>query len=350
MRGSRRIRASTPCCPRSSRPWWTPRSRSSSTTSGSSRRSASTARTRSCCTSAPERPIRRRRARGSRRRSNACRTARARGSCSRTTSAGRSTRVLELAGPLGVPVVFDAFHHSLAPSFEGDDVRDVVLAARRDVARAATAVRRCTSRRRSPAKRQRRARRDDRSRRVRRVRERGRRPAARLRPRGEGQGAVRPARPRAAAHARVRRVGEKTSASSHGGRLAGERERRGRLARSRRVAAAVAVEAGGDDEALAQEPDHRQLVRSEAHRADPLGRRRPAVELGEVAVPVLEQQPVHGLGALARARVGERPVVPAAEDERRAAVAQPAARLVEVDRAVLGGDDAAARSGPRRPR
>ncbi len=38
-------------------------------------------------------------------------------------------RVLELAGPLGIPVVFDAFHHSLAPSFDGDAVRDVVLAA-----------------------------------------------------------------------------------------------------------------------------------------------------------------------------------------------------------------------------
>jgi UV DNA damage endonuclease len=38
-------------------------------------------------------------------------------------------RVLELAEPLGVPVVFDAFHHTLAPSFAGRSVRDVVLVA-----------------------------------------------------------------------------------------------------------------------------------------------------------------------------------------------------------------------------
>ena len=38
-------------------------------------------------------------------------------------------RVLELATPLGLPVVFDAFHHELAPSFEELDVRDAVLAA-----------------------------------------------------------------------------------------------------------------------------------------------------------------------------------------------------------------------------
>ena len=38
-------------------------------------------------------------------------------------------RVLELAEPLGIPVVFDAFHHSLAPSFDDERVRDVVLAA-----------------------------------------------------------------------------------------------------------------------------------------------------------------------------------------------------------------------------
>jgi UV DNA damage endonuclease len=38
-------------------------------------------------------------------------------------------QVLELAGPLDVPVVFDAFHHSLAPSFAGESVRDVVLVA-----------------------------------------------------------------------------------------------------------------------------------------------------------------------------------------------------------------------------
>ena len=35
--------------------------------------------------------------------------------------------VLELATRLEVPVVFDAFHHQLAPSFEGLSVRDVVL-------------------------------------------------------------------------------------------------------------------------------------------------------------------------------------------------------------------------------
>jgi UV DNA damage endonuclease len=34
-------------------------------------------------------------------------------------------RVLEF----GLPVVFDAFHHTLSPSFDGDSVRDVVLAA-----------------------------------------------------------------------------------------------------------------------------------------------------------------------------------------------------------------------------
>ena len=37
--------------------------------------------------------------------------------------------VLDLAGRLGVPVVFDAFHHALAPSLSGFDVRDAVLAA-----------------------------------------------------------------------------------------------------------------------------------------------------------------------------------------------------------------------------
>jgi UV DNA damage endonuclease len=34
--------------------------------------------------------------------------------------------VLELAGRLDVPVVFDAFHHSLAPSFPGAGVRELV--------------------------------------------------------------------------------------------------------------------------------------------------------------------------------------------------------------------------------
>jgi UV DNA damage endonuclease len=37
--------------------------------------------------------------------------------------------VLELARPLGVPVVFDAFHHELAPSLEGTGVRAAVLLA-----------------------------------------------------------------------------------------------------------------------------------------------------------------------------------------------------------------------------
>jgi UV DNA damage endonuclease len=36
-------------------------------------------------------------------------------------------RVLELAERLGVPVVFDVFHHQLAPSFPGLSVREVVL-------------------------------------------------------------------------------------------------------------------------------------------------------------------------------------------------------------------------------
>lgn len=35
--------------------------------------------------------------------------------------------VLELAGLLGVPVVFDVFHHELAPSFSGESTRDLVL-------------------------------------------------------------------------------------------------------------------------------------------------------------------------------------------------------------------------------
>ena len=35
--------------------------------------------------------------------------------------------VLEIAARVGTPVVFDAFHHSLAPSFEGESLRDVVL-------------------------------------------------------------------------------------------------------------------------------------------------------------------------------------------------------------------------------
>jgi UV DNA damage endonuclease len=36
---------------------------------------------------------------------------------------------LALAEPLGLPVAFDAFHHRLAPSFQGLSVRDVVLRA-----------------------------------------------------------------------------------------------------------------------------------------------------------------------------------------------------------------------------
>jgi UV DNA damage endonuclease len=38
-------------------------------------------------------------------------------------------RVLELALPLELPVVFDAFHHTLAPSFEGECVREIALRA-----------------------------------------------------------------------------------------------------------------------------------------------------------------------------------------------------------------------------
>jgi UV DNA damage endonuclease len=38
-------------------------------------------------------------------------------------------RVLELAHPLALPVVFDAFHHTLAPSFEGVPVREVAMRA-----------------------------------------------------------------------------------------------------------------------------------------------------------------------------------------------------------------------------
>jgi UV DNA damage endonuclease len=37
--------------------------------------------------------------------------------------------VLDLAADIGVPVVFDVFHHSLAPSLEGLDTRDLVQAA-----------------------------------------------------------------------------------------------------------------------------------------------------------------------------------------------------------------------------
>jgi UV DNA damage endonuclease len=37
--------------------------------------------------------------------------------------------VFELAAPLGLPVVFDAFHHQLAPSPEHHDVREATLAA-----------------------------------------------------------------------------------------------------------------------------------------------------------------------------------------------------------------------------
>jgi UV DNA damage endonuclease len=36
-------------------------------------------------------------------------------------------RVLKLAEQIGVPVVFDVFHHRLAPSFDGLSVRDLVL-------------------------------------------------------------------------------------------------------------------------------------------------------------------------------------------------------------------------------
>lgn len=35
--------------------------------------------------------------------------------------------VLEIARPLGLPVVFDAFHHQLLPSFEDESVRDAVM-------------------------------------------------------------------------------------------------------------------------------------------------------------------------------------------------------------------------------
>jgi UV DNA damage endonuclease len=38
-------------------------------------------------------------------------------------------RVLALAAPLALPVVFDAFHHTLAPSFEGEPVREVARRA-----------------------------------------------------------------------------------------------------------------------------------------------------------------------------------------------------------------------------
>jgi UV DNA damage endonuclease len=38
-------------------------------------------------------------------------------------------RVLALAAPLELPVVFDAFHHTLAPSFDGERVRDVARRA-----------------------------------------------------------------------------------------------------------------------------------------------------------------------------------------------------------------------------
>jgi UV DNA damage endonuclease len=38
-------------------------------------------------------------------------------------------RIIELAAPLGLPVVFDAFHHELAPSLGGLGVRGAVLAA-----------------------------------------------------------------------------------------------------------------------------------------------------------------------------------------------------------------------------
>ncbi len=40
-------------------------------------------------------------------------------------------RVLEIAEPLGLPVVFDAFHHRLAPSFAGLDLRETVVLASR---------------------------------------------------------------------------------------------------------------------------------------------------------------------------------------------------------------------------
>ena len=38
--------------------------------------------------------------------------------------------VLELAAPLGIPVVFDAFHHELAPSRDELTIREATLAAR----------------------------------------------------------------------------------------------------------------------------------------------------------------------------------------------------------------------------
>ena len=106
-------------------------------------------------------------------------------------------RVLELAGSLGLPVVFDAFHHELAPSLDSLGVRGAVLAARGDLAargRPSGGALLDAGAGQAAG----RARGDGRPRRVRCVRGSRRRPPARLPARGQGQGAVGPSRARTA--------------------------------------------------------------------------------------------------------------------------------------------------------
>ena len=122
--------------------------------------------------------------------SPASRAARLRGSCSRTTSAGRSPMSSIWRGDCELPVVVDVFHHALAPSLDGLATRDLVLCAagtwgERD---GRQEVHFSTQ---EPGKRPgAHADKIDLEAFASFV-DRGRRPAARLHPRGEGQGAVR---------------------------------------------------------------------------------------------------------------------------------------------------------------
>ena len=125
-------------------------------------------------------------------------------------------RVLELAGPLGIPVVFDAFHHSLAPSSRARRTRDVVLAAG-ETWHARDGRQEVHFSTQDPGKRPgAHAQTLDLDAFAAFAREVGDLPLdCVLEVKDKEQSVA--ARPRAAAHARVRRVGEKTSASSQEG-------------------------------------------------------------------------------------------------------------------------------------
>src|SRR5690348_5863907 len=63
-----------------------------------------------------------------------------------------------------------------------------------------------------------------------------------------------------------------------GGASSGRHLRCGEPCR-RRIAAAIAVVPGGDDDAWTEEPNRRELIGCERHRSDPLRGGRPTTEL-----------------------------------------------------------------------